>query len=138
MGRTSHVVRQIRNDGMKISGGLADRVVLAELGRRIAQIRLERNIGQAALAAEAGVGVATVQRLERGRSVALTSLIRVLRVLDLLESLDRAVPEPLPSPVDQLRLHGGRRRRAGASRSAGTQSTEPGPWRWGDEQHDET
>ena len=98
---------------MKIDDQLADQAVLDELGRRIARTRLERNIGQAELGAEAGVGVATVQRLERGRSVASPSLIRVLRVLGLLEALDRAVPELLPSPIEQLRLRGRQRRRAG-------------------------
>src|SRR5476651_19072 len=101
---------------MKIDDQLADQAVLDELGRRIARTRLERNIGQAELGAEAGVGVATVQRLERGRSVASTSLIRVLRVLGLLEALDRAVPELLPSPIEQLRLRGRQRRRAGRPR----------------------
>jgi transcriptional regulator with XRE-family HTH domain len=118
---------------MKIDDQLADQAVLDELGRRIARTRLERNIGQAELGAEAGVGVATVQRLERGRSVASTSLIRVLRVLGLLEALDRAVPELLPSPIEQLRLRGRQRRRARRPRATGGMEEHPEPWRWGDE-----
>jgi len=118
---------------MMINGQLTDEAVLEEVGRRIARARLERNIGQAELGAEAGVGVATVQRLEHGRSVASTSLIRVLRVLGLLEALDRAVPEPLPSPIEQLRLHGRERRRAGRPRSSSEGDTDADTWRWGDE-----
>ncbi len=102
---------------MLISGQLTDEAVLEELGRRIARARLERNVGQADLAAEAGVGVATLKRLEAGHSVASTSLIRVLRALGLLEGLERLVPEPLPSPIEQLALRGRRRKRAGRPRS---------------------
>lgn len=118
---------------MVISGQLTDEVVLEELGRRVARARLERNVGQADLAAEAGVGVATLKRLERGRAVASTSLIRVLRALGLLEGLDRAVPEPLPSPLEQLRLHGRERRRAGRPRSSSESDADTDTWRWGDE-----
>jgi transcriptional regulator with XRE-family HTH domain len=117
---------------MRIDERLTDQATLEEIGRRVARIRLERNIGQAELGAEAGVGVATVQRLERGRSVALTSLIRVLRVLGLLEALDRAVPELLSSPIEQLRLRGRQRQRAGRPRSTGGTREHPDPWRWGD------
>ena len=118
---------------MRIESGLSDEAVLIELGRRIARARLERNIAQAELAAEAGIGMATLQRLEAGEAVALTSLIRVLRALGLLEGLERAVPEPLPSPLEQLALRGRRRRRAGHPRGAGGEGVSEEGWRWGDE-----
>ena len=118
---------------MMISKELTDEAVLDELGRRIARARLERNIAQAALSAEAGIGLATLQRLEQGRAVSSSSLIRVLRALGLLEALDRAVPEPLPSPIEQLQLSGRRRRRARRPRDAGADDAGPEPWRWGDE-----
>lgn len=119
---------------MRLERQLTDETVLAELGRRVAQTRLERNLSQAELGAAAGVGLATVQRLERGDSIALTLFVRVLRALDLLKSLDRAVPEPLPSPLEQLKLHGRRRRRAGHSRTRReSDGDETRRWRWGDE-----
>ncbi len=118
---------------MKIEATNNDEVVLAELGRRLAQTRLERNLSQATLAEEAGVSKTTVERLEAGEAVKSTSLIRVLRALDLLEALDRLLPEPLPSPIQRLRLEGRRRRRAGTPRRP-TPPDPPGrPWRWGDE-----
>ena len=118
---------------MKIDEGLTDQAVLAELGGRIARARLERNVAQAELAAEAGVGVATLQRLEAGHSVASTSLIRVLRALGLLAGLERLVPEPLPSPIEQLALRGRRRQRARPPRSGGEEEASGEAWRWGDE-----
>jgi transcriptional regulator with XRE-family HTH domain len=120
---------------MKIEANSTDEAVLRELGARLARTRLEMNLSQERLAGEAGVSKRTVERLEAGEPVRSNSLIRVLRGLGLLEPLDRLVPEPLPSPVERLRLQGRRRRRAGTARTA-RQSTPAEPWRWGDETGD--
>jgi putative transcriptional regulator len=119
-----------------IQNNTPDDLVLRELGERLARTRLERNLSQAELAKEAGVSKRTIERVEAGEAVKSDSLIRVLRGLGRLEVLDRLVPEPLPSPVERLRLQGRRRRRAGASR-APRDSTATEPWRWGDEPGDE-
>jgi transcriptional regulator with XRE-family HTH domain len=121
---------------MKIDRYLTDEAVLAELGGRLERTRLERNLTQRELAAEAGVERKALQRIEAGDSVKLTSLIRVLRALDLLDALDRLVPEPTPSPVELLKLHGKRRRRASGERrhkGAPARGEQTAPWRWGDE-----
>ena len=117
---------------MKIDAALTDEAVLAELGRRIARTRLGRNLTQAQLGEEAGVGLATVQRLEGGRAVKLPILVRVLRTLGLLDALDVLVPDPAPSPIELLKLHGRQRRRA-RPRPAGTKQSEPPQWVWGDQ-----
>lgn len=118
---------------MQIESTNSDRVILAELGRRLARTRLERNLTQEQLAHEAGVSRATVERLEGGEPVKSTSLIRVLRSLDRLDALDRLIPEPLPSPVERLKLQGRQRRRARPGGSEKRKPEEAGPWRWGDE-----
>lgn len=117
---------------MKITSNLTDEAVLAELGARIARLRLERNISQAELGDEAGVGRRTVQRLEAGHSVQSVSLIRVLRVLGLMEGLERLVPEPAPSPLQRLQMAGRARQRASGGRSTAAES-ETEPWRWSDD-----
>ena len=106
---------------------------LAELGRRLAGHRLARNWTQAELAAEAGVGQATVQRAERGHSVQATSLLKLLRALGLLGNLDAAVPEPGAHPIAQLESQ--RRRAARTRRRArarGVQESAARPWQWGE------
>ena len=60
-----------------------------------------------------------MQRIEGGETVKLTSLIRVLRALELLGALDRLVAEPIPSQIELLRLGGRQRRRASGERSKG-------------------
>ncbi len=116
---------------MKMVKQATDQAVLSELGGRLAKARLERNLTQAQLAAQAGVSKNTVQRLESG-SVAtqLSGFIRVCRVLDLVERFDLLVPEPVPSPVEQLKLRGRERQRASAKRKA---KAPPQEWRWGEE-----
>ncbi len=117
---------------MKIEPSNTDEIVLGELGRRMARTRLERNLTQAQLASQAGLGRATLQRLEAGQPSALSSFIRTLRALDLLELLDRLVPEPPPSPIELLKLQGKERRRARA-RINHLPSSSTAPWHWGDE-----
>ena len=117
---------------MRIENSNTDATVQAELGRRIARTRLARDWSQARLAEEAGLGRATVERLELGEPSKLATLIRVLRALDMLSSLDRLLPEPPPSPIAALELAGRQRRRssgqapaAGEGRAA---SPSPGAW----------
>ncbi|MBB4662345.1 helix-turn-helix domain-containing protein [Conexibacter arvalis] len=117
-----------------ISGDSSDRAVLRELGARLARTRLERNVSQQQLATEAGLSKRTIERIEAGEESKLSNLVRVLRALGMLDRLDALVPEPLPSPIEQLKLHGRRRRRAG--RAAARRDEPPRPWTWGDEPDD--
>lgn len=125
---------------MHIDIETTDAAILAELGSRLRRIRLERNLSQAQLAKEAGVGRITLQRIEDGGSPSLTNLIRLLRALDLLDGIERLIPETAPSPMDQLRRRGRERQRAGGRRRQGVDEADsPSPWRWGDEdREDET
>jgi transcriptional regulator with XRE-family HTH domain len=113
---------------MRISDLNTDEAVLSELGARLARTRLEQNRSQEQVAAAAGISKRTLERIEAGASVQVPGLLRVLRALGLLERLDGLVPEPLPSPIDQLKREGRRRQRARSSRDP-----EPRPWTWGDE-----
>jgi len=90
----------------------SDEAVLAALGERLARRRLRRDLTQQQLADEAGVSRRTVVRLEAGESTQLTNLVRVLRVLGLIEDLAALAPEPGPSPLEQLRNRGRERKRA--------------------------
>lgn len=109
-----------------------DSAVLAELGRRLARRRLDRNLTQAQLAERAGISPRTVVRLEAGESTQLTNLIRVLRALDLLDALDALIPPPLPSPIEQLRAKGRARKRASRRADKGA-APDRREWTWGDD-----
>jgi transcriptional regulator with XRE-family HTH domain len=121
---------------MKIDNLLSDEAVLRELGSRLAQNRLERNISQGGLASEAGVAKTTVERLERGGGIQLESFVRILRALGLLNRLDIVLSEPLPSPIERLKLQGRQRQRARGGRREVTPPEDAGPWRWADDPDD--
>ena len=116
---------------MRITKQATDEAVLSELGGRLARVRLERNLTQAQLAEQAGVSKRTVERMESGDvGTQLSGFIRVCRMLGVIERFDLLVPEPVPSPMEQLKLAGRRRRRASATNAA---KPPPKSWRWGDE-----
>ena len=119
---------------MNITAQLTDTAILRELGARLAATRLERNLTQAALAEQAGVSKRTLERLESGEvATQLSGFVRVCRPLDLTERLDLLVPEPVPSPLAQMKLQGRQRQRASGKRAAGTRGAADGPgtWTWG-------
>lgn len=115
---------------MKISNLLADEAILAELGERLARRRLELQLTQAAVAEQAGVAKRTLERIESGASAQMSSLIRILRVLDGLPGLDSLLPETGPRPMDLLKRKGKVRQRASRGRSP---SPAQKPWSWDDE-----
>ena len=111
---------------MKFTLTLSDTAVLHELGKRLAQHRLNRNLTQQSLAREAGISLRTLNRIECGEPSQTSNVLRVLRVLGLLDNLDALVPEPPVSPIQQLKLKGKVRQRD--SSTAGAAPAEP--WTW--------
>lgn len=113
---------------MKIDPGMTDEALLRELGARIAAARLARNLTQAALATQAGISKRTVERLEAGAVAAqLSALIRICRVLGLIERFELLLPETAPGPLAQLELQNRRRQRASSARKAEGPAK---PWTW--------
>ena len=115
---------------MKLTNLLTDGTVLTEMGDRLARLRLRRNQSQAQLAKEAGISKRTLERIEAGQSVQLTSLIRVLRALEVLNRLEAVLPAPEPSPRELVELRGKERQRASPSAGEDLTRTE---WTWGTE-----
>lgn len=116
---------------MKLTSNLSDDALLKEIGKRITRYRLNQDKTQASLAEEAGVSNRTITRLEQGNSIQASSLLRILRALQLIENLDTLIPEPVASPVQQLKMQGKQRQRAS---SKSVNSVKEEPWTWGDEE----
>ncbi len=113
---------------MNIFINMGNEAILSELGSRIAGARLNLNLTQIELAEQAGVSKRTVERAEAGGSTQLSSFIRLCRALGLVERFDSLLPVPVPSPLEQLKLQGKRRRRA----SHKVSEPLPGKWTWND------
>ena len=103
-----------------------------ELGRRLAKIRLARNVTQTALAAEAGIGLRTLGRLETGHSATLDSFLRIAIALGLGDDLLRAIPSHEIRPIERVSSRRLERKRA---RPAKTRVPDE-PWSWAAESDD--
>ena len=115
---------------MKIESHLTPEAVLQELGRRLARRRLDLGMTQADAAEQAGLGKRTVERIEAGGDTQMSTIIRLLRVMELMEELDRLVPETGPRPMDLLKLKGRERKRVVPKRTV----KRHGDWQWGDKE----
>ena len=102
------------------------RALEAGLGKRLAKIRLARNITQEALAKEAGLGLRTLRRLEAGGPATLDSFLRVVIALGLADALLHAFPTQEISPILRMDSKRSERKRA---RPAKAQASGK-PWIW--------
>ncbi len=73
---------------------LSDRDIGKKIGEKVKDTRLMQNITQENLAAEAGISLSSVKKIEGGHIGSFDSLIRVLRTLGLLDTLQR-LAEPM-------------------------------------------
>lgn len=100
---------------------LTDQAVATEFGRRIEQLRLERNLTQQQIADEVGLSRISYRKLEAGEAK-FVNVIAVLRVLGQLPALEHALPEELFSPIEQLKQKGRVRKRARPKASKATEN----------------
>jgi transcriptional regulator with XRE-family HTH domain len=93
----------------------------AVLGEQLRLLRISKDVDQITAAERAGISEKSLRNLEAGGGSTVGSLLRVLKALDSLESLQQIAPQPLISPLVFLRdLKVRRRRRTTfASRAAG-------------------
>ncbi len=104
---------------------------MGEIARRVQRARLDRQMTQADLAAAAGVARPTIERFEASGSAQLTTLVRVLRALDLIDRLDAILPETTIRPIEALETRGRGRKRASHRRKSGVAVKRA--WTWGDQ-----
>ncbi len=70
---------------------MTDKGIEVELGRRLKELRLRRNLTQDELCSAVSVARATIERLEKG-SGKISTLIAVLRELGHLDNFDYCFP----------------------------------------------
>ena len=87
------------------------------LGKFIKHHRVDKNISQDELATKAGLSRPTISLMERGKSMNLNSIIRVLRVLNLLYLFDAIKITQTISPIEMLKIQEKQRKRSSKKRS---------------------
>ena len=101
--------------------GMTDQAVAAEIGQRIDQLRLERNMTQQQIADAVGLSRVSYAKLVAGQAK-FANVIAVLRALDQLALLESFVPQAVFSPLEQLKMKGKQRQRASGSRGGAVSS----------------
>ena len=84
---------------MKVGYLTPDGTILTEMGRRLARVRKQQGFSQTRLAEEAGLGVATLRRIESGQDGQMASWLKLLKALRMTASIDALLPETFDSPM---------------------------------------
>ncbi len=92
--------------------GMSDEAIVRDIGKRIKQIRLNKNISQETLSERIGIHRVTLSKIERGQRISLLTLIQIMRGLGELQRLENIVPEDIVSPIQLAKLRGKKRKRA--------------------------
>lgn len=75
-----------------------------ELGQRLRRLRLQRNMPRTELAEKAGVAAGSIAKAEAGKDIRLSTLLRLMRVLDCLDQVLQLIPVAQVSPLDVVDL----------------------------------
>ncbi len=76
----------------------SDNAILKELGERLRELRLRKNITQEELAERTLLSIGTIKSLEAGKGK-LSTLVAVLRELGALDQLEQFIPPVTISPI---------------------------------------
>jgi len=109
---------------MKLSEFVPEDEILKEFAKRLARIRKAQGYSQTEFAKEAGIGVATLRRIEGGQDSQFETWLKILKALNRVAALDALLPETFNSPMAEA-LAGKSRKRKKPSPSSGIV--------WGDE-----
>lgn len=98
---------------------MTDGAIIKQIGQFIKKGRISKNKTQAQVAEAAGINRWTISQIENGEPITLTSLIQILRALDLLYVLDSFKIHDQISPLRAVKLQPKERQRAsGRSKSS--------------------
>lgn len=91
---------------------MSDNSLMQTIGKFVQHHRLSQNKSQNRVAKDAHISRSTISLLERGEKVTLSSLIQVLRVLDLLYIMDIFKIKEEISPIAYAKMQKKKRQRA--------------------------
>ncbi len=77
---------------------------MRQIGSKLKELRIEKNMKQKELAEAAGVSVFTISSIENGKTISLLTVIQLLRALEHLDYLDSFFQEESISPVAYAKL----------------------------------
>lgn len=82
----------------------SDTMLQQRIGKQLGKWRLQQNRTQAQVAQDAQISLSSLQRIERGDIKSFDTLLRVLRTLGKLDTLNNLVKEEPLSPSQYFKL----------------------------------
>lgn len=77
---------------------------MRQMGTKLKELRIERNMKQAELSDASGVSVFTISSVENGKTTSLLTIVQLLRALGHLDYLDAFFQEEAISPIAYAKL----------------------------------
>jgi len=111
---------------MKIYGDENNAFLLKEMGERIRDIRIAKNLTQEEVAEDIGVSLSTIKRIESGTGSTLENFLRILRYFNLTQNLEVLIPTQQQS-AEEIYRNVSKRQRARKEKQTITE------FKWGDE-----
>ena len=78
--------------------------IMRQIGSKLKELRIEKNMKQAELADASGVSVFTISSVENGKATSLLTIVQLLRALEHLDYLDSFFQEETLSPIAYAKL----------------------------------
>ena len=78
--------------------------IMRQIGSKLKELRIEKNMKQAELADASGVSVFTISSVENGKTTSLLTIVQLLRALGHLDYLDSFFQEETISPIAYAKL----------------------------------
>lgn len=98
-----HRQNAIKSDIMKIAKFVPENEILQEIANRLAKSRKAQGYTQTEFADKAGIGVATLRRIEGGKDGQFETWLKILKALDRAPAIDALLPEQfISSKADSL------------------------------------
>jgi transcriptional regulator with XRE-family HTH domain len=120
-----NVNKSFMNDKSYINWvSMSDKALSETIGTFIKRHRLNQNKTQEEVSTAAGISRSTLSLLERGETVTLTTLLQVIRILDLLQIMDTFEVKDQISPIEYAKLQKNKRQRARNKKESKNLNTE--------------
>ena len=78
--------------------------IMRQIGSKLKELRIEKNMKQAELADASGVSVFTISSVENGKTTSLLTIVQLLRALEHLDYLDSFFQKETISPIAYAKL----------------------------------
>ena len=95
---------------------LSDRMILSGIGKKLKEWRLEMNLSQIDVAEQTELSLTTYLNFEHGKGGSMSNFMRVLRILNRLDSLEVFFQERPMSPILAQKIERGMKLRQRASK----------------------